>query len=98
MSYSLGSIIQRLAERFQRRIEYVFLRSKGFYSLLVDKIIKAHDYIAREDIVIKILKSTALSILKLQCVLEDALSATSILFELFISISIIFIMVLVWHL
>jgi len=66
--------------------------------MIVGKIIKAHNCIAREDVVIKILKSIALFILRLQCSLEDALSATSILFELFTSISIILVMVLVWHL
>lgn len=97
MSYSMGSIIQRLVERLQHRVEYTLVLSKGFYNMIVSKIIKAHNYIAREDVVIKILKSIALSILRLQCSLEDALSATSILFELFTSISIILIMVLVWR-
>ncbi|MEM0005647.1 MAG: hypothetical protein QXJ95_01025 [Ignisphaera sp.] len=98
MSYSMGSVIQRLVERLQRRVEYTLVLSKGFYNMIVGKIIKAHNCIAREDVAIKILKSIALFILRLQCSLEDALSATSILFELFTSISIILVMVLVWHL
>lgn len=98
MSYSSGSIIQRLVERLQHQMEYTLLLSKGFYSSLVDKVIKVHSFISREDIIVRTLKSIALYTLKLQCILEDALSAISILFELFTSISIILIVVLVWHL
>ncbi|MCS7110803.1 MAG: hypothetical protein N3D82_04595 [Ignisphaera sp.] len=97
MSYSIGSVVQRLVERLQRRVEYTLIFSKGLYSLLVSKIIVVHSFIAREDVIVRSLKSIALYILRLQCVLEDALSATSILFELFASISIILIVVLVWH-
>uniref|UniRef100_A0A7J3QEU2 Uncharacterized protein n=1 Tax=Ignisphaera aggregans TaxID=334771 RepID=A0A7J3QEU2_9CREN len=98
MSYSMASIIQRLIERLQRRIEYTLVFSKGFYSALVRNIIKIHSYIAREDAVVKGLKSIALYTLKLQCSLEDALSATSILLELFTAVSIILVVVLIWHL
>lgn len=98
MSYSVASIIQRLVERLQRQLEYTVVLSRGLYSILVNKIIRTHNTIAREDIAIRMLKSIALYTLKLQCSLEDALSANSILFELFTALSIILIVVLVWHL
>ncbi|MEM1525759.1 MAG: hypothetical protein QXZ41_01775 [Ignisphaera sp.] len=99
MSYGSATIIERIVERLTKVAQCI--RNKIFSSGRI--IIHRVNYVegvqkisSIEDMVVSLIKLIGVKVQKLQCSLEDSLSALSLILELLSSLSIIIILVILW--
>lgn len=96
MSYALASFIERIVETLKRRGSGIIANSRTNLSKVLIMITSFHSTISREEAITNFIKLIGLDVLKLQSSLEDSLSALSLLLELFSSLSIILVLVILW--
>lgn len=96
MSYASASFIERIIEAIRRRGSKVVADGRTKLDKMLVLIARFHDVISKEDKVVNFVKLVGLNVLRLQSSLEDSLSALSLLLELFSSLSVIIVLVVLW--
>lgn len=96
MSYILASFIERVVEALKRKGSEIIANGKIHLGRVLMLIVSFHSFISKEEKIANFVKLIGLDVIKLQSSLEDSLSALSLLLELFSTLSIILVLVILW--